>query len=515
MSYNNDINIWVLSHKDGDDLFNYEDIHKHIHIGAAINKETSYEYRDDINDNILLKNITHCELTGQYWVWKNMPPIDIVGFEHYRRHFNIPQERIREILNEKDIIVPKRLNEGISVGNHYASCHSLHDIECVEEIIKAKYPDYVNSWNKYIKQPGFLYSCNMFISKYEVFERMMEFTFGILNEFEKTNNLNNIEDYKTHVLAHAKHNSPNNAKWEDYQMRLCGFLAERLNTLWIRHNISPEKIEEVNIETSTNFIKSNQFEELVNKPKKAIILCMSCNKDRYINDEEIIRETWGKDIIDGKYENLSIYFYRGGAEKEYLDEEKHIIHLTSGDELNDTLVKSMDAFKWLKNKGLEFDYIIRTNTSTYINVNAILDFLKRGQTTQKVYGPCINISPSSYGIPYLPGYFLILGKDIVNIFYECKYHDKCVDDVGFGLLLYKLFNRQYMANIVHQVDGYYGVDGLNDDILSKSYFVRCKEVGTEAMREIHKMYCGLNDYTNASLPHNFTLIDTVAGYIPV
>lgn len=47
--------------------------------------------------------------------------------------------------------------------------------------------------------------------------------------------------------------------------------------------------------------------------KKGIILVMSCNIERYIKEEEIIRNTYAKDIIDGKYDNLSICFYRGGG----------------------------------------------------------------------------------------------------------------------------------------------------------------------------------------------------------
>jgi hypothetical protein len=256
----NEVDIWVLSHKDSEPLFKYDKIHKHIHIGAAINKDTSYEYRDDVNDNISHKNPVYSELTGQYWIWKNAKPSKIIGFEHYRRHFHLTQEDIKNILKENDIIVANNIYIGGSIKNNYKCCHSAYDIESVEDIIKTMYPEYIESWDKYINNPGFLYPCNMFITNYDIFNRMMEFTFGVLTEFEKRNNLNTLEDYRNHVKKYSVHISPaahGVENWIPYQMRLCGFLAERLNTLWIRHNIKPEKIKEVYIEESDKLIKSN------------------------------------------------------------------------------------------------------------------------------------------------------------------------------------------------------------------------------------------------------------------
>lgn len=106
--------------------------------------------------------------------------------------------------------------------------------------------------------------------------------------------------------------------------------------------------------------------------KKAIILSMSCNQERYINEEHIIRKTWGKDIIEGKYDNIELLFYRGGSDSTYL--ENNIIHIDEKDDLNGTYHKSLKAFRYIDDN-FEYDYIIRCNTSNYINIEAINNFL--------------------------------------------------------------------------------------------------------------------------------------------
>lgn len=80
------IKILVACHKPGPVYHN--DIYTPIHVGKAISRykdEMADMIGDNTGDNISEKNPYYCELTAQYWAWKNLHDVEYVGFCHYRR----------------------------------------------------------------------------------------------------------------------------------------------------------------------------------------------------------------------------------------------------------------------------------------------------------------------------------------------------------------------------------------------------------------------------------------------
>ena len=107
--------------------------------------------------------------------------------------------------------------------------------------IKEKFPDYEESFLK-VMDSWSMYTCNMFISKKEIFNQYYEWLFEILFELE-----NRIDI----------------SKYNDYNKRIFGFLSERLFNVWLEKNKSLYKIKELYVfNTDKKIIKElyeNQF----------------------------------------------------------------------------------------------------------------------------------------------------------------------------------------------------------------------------------------------------------------
>ena len=77
------IKILVSCHKDI--VTPSSDVFLPVHVGAANTKTSLIGMQpDNEGDNISQRNFTYCELSAQYWAWKNLDA-DYYGLCHYRR----------------------------------------------------------------------------------------------------------------------------------------------------------------------------------------------------------------------------------------------------------------------------------------------------------------------------------------------------------------------------------------------------------------------------------------------
>lgn len=232
-----DIRIYVATHKQ---IFVPEHpFLKPLQIGTALHKPLDGFLHDNGGEHISEKNKSYCELTGQYWAWKN-EQADYYGFYHYRRYFSFVSEKhpymiydypdaaalkrmgyepetMEQFITLYDIIVPQAENMYETAWQNYSRAphHDVEDLELVAQIVKEHYPDYVKAVDTYLGGTK-LYLKNMYIMKHDLFHQYCAWLFPILQEFDQRNNW-------------TKYNGNNAA------MRVNGYLAERLFGIWYTH----------------------------------------------------------------------------------------------------------------------------------------------------------------------------------------------------------------------------------------------------------------------------------------
>lgn len=202
---------------------------------------------DNVGDNISQKNPMYCELTAQYWAWKNADA-DYYGFCHYRRYFDfsdtphqqnsygeimaaaitpeaiaeygIDDNSIAKAVEGWDVITTPMNNvrefDGFtSLKDHWnADPHlQLKDLRHMYDVLCAMHPEYQVDADAVLNGTRAAF-CNMFIMRKAIFQEYCEWLFPILDEF----------------TAHWDHSAA------DVQtLRTPGHLSERLLNIFLAH----------------------------------------------------------------------------------------------------------------------------------------------------------------------------------------------------------------------------------------------------------------------------------------
>lgn len=181
--------------------------------GASINPRLQGalpDYGD--GGSISEKNPDYCELTVQYYAWKN-ETADYYGFCHYRRFLSFDENIKRpylvfgESLKKKyldkindealvraqiescDAVLPRSENLWCDVYTQFAEADGCQesDIRLFEELIGKKYPELLPFAIKYFSGTR-QYFCNMFVMKKDIFFDYCDKLFSLLSEFDEIKN---------------------------------------------------------------------------------------------------------------------------------------------------------------------------------------------------------------------------------------------------------------------------------------------------------------------------------------
>lgn len=211
-----------------------------IHCGKALSDADLGMTGDDTGDNISVKNPNYCELTAMYWAWKNLKGVKYIGLYHYRRYFlfnfwkeqerrfhknviihvadwkqnNLSTVAVQNILNRYDIILAKPQQFPISLAQQYISCHRAIDLNVTREAICNLSPEYLCSYDYIMNETCKLSGCNMFITKWDIFNNYCNWLFSIMSYIEQK-------------LVISE---------DPYQRRVFGFISERLLNVYCYQN---------------------------------------------------------------------------------------------------------------------------------------------------------------------------------------------------------------------------------------------------------------------------------------
>ncbi len=242
------ISIFVSAHKPVD-LFK-SNILQPVQVGCALS-DTRFDWalHDDEGENISAQNAMYCELTAQYWAWKNTQS-DYVGFCHYRRYFDFNPQRhdenkygeiidtfiddaaqaeyhlddasIKTFVLQYDVVTTENKDirgfqgRNATLRSHYDDAEKLYveDLDRVVEILKKHHPEYAEDADTFLAGHNARF-CNMFIMRRAIFNDYCVWLFPLLEEFVAA----------TDMTLYSKE-----------ALRTPGHLAERLLNIYLMHH---------------------------------------------------------------------------------------------------------------------------------------------------------------------------------------------------------------------------------------------------------------------------------------
>ncbi len=217
----NDVDIFICTHKDFNNILK--------------NKTYKIINSNDINGDIAhngLKGSFYSEIMSYFHIKDNIELKKYVGVCSYRKYFEFMDDipNMDEIFKQWDVIACEPITFKGTVRWQYALCHNVEDLDIVEEIIRKKFPTYLDAFES-VMNTSMMFPCNMVIMKKEDFEEYVDFIRNVLDEYIKYVGVDIEKRIENNKEKYLKNFSPNNEVW--YQYRIGGYLAERLTNVFL------------------------------------------------------------------------------------------------------------------------------------------------------------------------------------------------------------------------------------------------------------------------------------------
>ena len=218
---------------------------------------------------------------------------------------------------------------------------------------------------------------------------------------------------------------------------------------------------------------------------KILVLIMGAVKQPATRNMETIRNSYIKLYNENKFNNeFEFLFYIGNSEKTY--QENDILYCNAPDDIEHTFDKTIAAFNYIS-KNKDFDFLIRTNISTYINI-PLLDVVVNNLNNDNIYANQFNAYLTSIKYindVYPRGDAYIISKnklsEILNLYDKINFEevknvlDNC-DDTLIGLLYLKSYKDLYINHYIQLQ--YNFLPFFANDLSTDNYLDSCNVIFT-------------------------------------
>lgn len=187
-----------------------------LQVGKAGKEDLGY-LGDDTGDHISDLNCYYGELTGVYWLWKNLDYDGNVGVCHYRRFFIdgnrklLTETDFDRILSEYDIITSQAMYIDEPYREYYGKAHCLADLEQEGEVIRELFPDDYPVFEQVMNGQKHYFG-NLMVTSKRLFDEYCQWLFTIFAELGERIDV---------------------SSYDEYHKRIFGFLSEQLLLVWI------------------------------------------------------------------------------------------------------------------------------------------------------------------------------------------------------------------------------------------------------------------------------------------
>ena len=333
-----DIKIFVSHRIDLDSEIIENPLYIPVRCGAVYDERKNVDMLgDDTGDSISEKRMSFCELTVQYWAWKNVRA-DYYGLCHYRRYLSFSDEEYP--VDENGQVVEKSLSNGIlekhcirdgkqvakgvkgsdviigktfdirkkATPRGYAENVKQHwlfwagvlvedtTLDLLRDCVEKNYPQYLPYFNIYLN--GWKYiGYNCFIMKRQFFNELCEFQFDVLTTLEK---------------------KLDTTKYSERMNRSCAFMSEILYATYITYlNETKRAVVKQNNLVFFNYTKHQ--EHLLPKYSHNNVPIVLMSSNLYVAYMCVFLRSLLDTVSAGNYYDIII------LEKEISDENKKLL----------------------------------------------------------------------------------------------------------------------------------------------------------------------------------------------